>query len=200
MARICCGKWQVADSQGISNKQDKAKDSVLSLRKCMSNRIAEKLNCKQARKLFAPLTKDQVSEVEQQLVAQHIESCPRCADEQRLTALYHTTLKLSGSPEVITPDEEFFIALRARIARGAEQFAPTPVAVEESWAAALLLTARQLIPAMALLLLLIFGATVLWSNSSRSSGQSAQSQISEPTPYDSIDLSVIVAEERGNGR
>jgi hypothetical protein len=165
----------------------------------MSNRIAEQLTCKEARKLFAPFSKNAVSDTEQRGVAQHLESCGRCAQEYRLAALYYSTLDLTAAPEVVAPDEEFFIALRARIARGAEQFAPRPVA-EESWSTALLLTARQLIPAMALLLLLIFGATILWSNSSRNSGQSAQTQITEPTPYDAIDTSVIVAEERGNGR
>ncbi len=166
----------------------------------MSNRTAEKLNCQETRKLFAPLTKDTLGEGERQGVTQHLQSCSRCADEHRLAALYYSTLDLAAAPEVVTPNEEFFIGLRARLARGAEQFAPKPI-IEESWAAALLLTARQLIPAMTLLLLLMFGATLLWSKVSPNSGPSAQSQISEPTPYDAIDLPVIVAEERStNGR
>jgi len=54
----------------------------------------------------------------------------------------------------------FFKALRARIARGPE-FSPSR-RTDESWAAALLVTARQLLPAMAVLLLLMVGATLFW--------------------------------------
>ena len=65
----------------------------------------------------------------------------------------------AAAAEVITPGEDFFKALRARIARGPERAAIERV--DESWAAALLLTARQLIPAMAMLLLIIIGATLV---------------------------------------
>jgi hypothetical protein len=80
--------------------------------------------------------------------------------EYRLFALQRATLDLAAV-EPFTPDEEFFKGVRARIARGPE--ASRIRQRDESWAAALFVTARQLVPAMAILLLLMLGATLFWN-------------------------------------
>jgi len=88
-----------------------------------------------------------------------------------LFALHRATLDAAASAEPVTPNEQFFRALRARIARG-PALSPSRRA-EESWTAALLLTARQLVPAMAVLLLLIIGATLLWNQPLSDTSQAA---------------------------
>jgi hypothetical protein len=67
----------------------------------------------------------------------------------------------AAAAEAIVPGEDFFKSLRARIARGPERV--NVERVDESWATALLLTSRQLIPVMAVLLLIIIGATLAWN-------------------------------------
>jgi predicted anti-sigma-YlaC factor YlaD len=130
----------------------------------MSNGLNEKmdLTCRQARKRFDSLDES---------ITAHLQTCSRCAFEYRLVALQRATLDAAASPEPVTPDEQFFRALRARIARGPELSPFRPA--EESWTAALLLTARQLVPAMAVLLLLIIGATLLWNQPLSDSSQAA---------------------------
>ncbi len=125
-------------------------------------------NCRSVRKQLRAFAQAQavnrVYDAQHQAIAQHMQSCARCASEYRLLALSRTALDLAAAPESFRPDETFFVALKARLARG--EAARLPIAVnEDSWAAALRMTARQLIPAMALLLLLILGATLLWKQS-----------------------------------
>jgi hypothetical protein len=97
---------------------------------------------------------------ERAAVSSHVQACSRCSLEYRLFALQRATLDAAAGEPVI-PDEDFFKGLRARIARGPE---PSPRRLpDESWAAALFVTARQLVPAMALLLLMMIGATLLWN-------------------------------------
>lgn len=124
------------------------------------------ISCRQARKRFTAQDEhdaatESLSVTERAAFRRHVQTCSRCALEYRLFTLQRATLDAAAVPEPITPDENFFKGLRARIARG-----PLPAssrAQDESWAAALLITARQLIPAMAVLLLLMIGATVLWN-------------------------------------
>jgi len=132
----------------------------------MIDKVAKKPNilCRQARKRFAALDEGNdasmsLSVTERAAANRHVETCSRCALEYRLFALQRATLD-AGAAEPIAPDEDFFKALRARIARGPE-LSPSRRA-DESWAAALLVTARQLVPAMAVLLLLMVGATLFW--------------------------------------
>src|SRR4029079_3040968 len=111
---------------------------------------------------------------EQGALASHLYGCDRCTREYRLYTLGRTALDAAGASESITPDREFFVALRARIMRG--PIAPPAMIrgnADESWAAALLLTARQLLPAMAMLLALIIGATVIWNGNSPATGDLA---------------------------
>jgi predicted anti-sigma-YlaC factor YlaD len=130
----------------------------------MSNELNDKmdLSCRQMRKRFALLDEG---------VTTHLQTCSRCAFEYRLFALRRATLDAAASPEPVTPDEQFFMALKARIARGPVISPSRPA--EESWTAALLLTARQLVPAMAVLLLLIIGATLLWNQPLSETSQAA---------------------------
>jgi hypothetical protein len=131
--------------------------------------------CRQARKRFAALDERNaasmsMSGTQRADTNRHVQTCSRCALEYRLFALQRATLDAAAA-EPITPDEDFFKALRARIARGPE-LSPSRRA-DESWAAALLVTARQLLPAMAVLLLLMVGATLLWSQPPPETSQAA---------------------------
>ena len=125
--------------------------------------------CRQARKSFPALIegsrvvpiREKLSVTERAATHRHLQTCERCAGEYRLFALGRAAMDQAAAAEVITPGEDFFKALRARIARGPERAGLERV--DESWAAALLLTARQLIPAMAMLLLIIIGATLVWN-------------------------------------
>lgn len=139
----------------------------------MSNTMGGETNvvCRVAQKRFAELDEHstrlinasatKLSVADRAATEHHLRTCSRCAIEYRLYALQHATLEAAASPEPITPDEHFYKALRARIERG-PQTMPARTA-DESWAAALLVTARQLFPAMAVLLLLMIGATLLWN-------------------------------------
>ena len=131
--------------------------------------------CRQARKRFAALDEGDaaamsMSVTERAATNRHVQTCSRCALEYRLFALQRATLDAAAA-EPIAPDEDFFKALRARIARGPE-LSPSR-RTDESWAAALLVTARQLLPAMAVLLLLMIGATFLWDQQPADTSQAA---------------------------
>jgi hypothetical protein len=144
--------------------------------------------------------------VEREAIEHHIAGCSRCATEFRVFNLGKTVLDSMASDETIVPDDEFFVALRARIARG-------PQTSPESSATLMWVTARQLIPAMAMLLMLILGATLLWgtSNGQRSAQQNAWIPPSDrlllnevyeypaPTTDDVIETLVAV-EENTNGK
>ncbi|HMG33073.1 MAG TPA: hypothetical protein VKM94_03970 [Blastocatellia bacterium] len=168
-----------------------------------------RIGCRQVRKLFPEIlagpktdgtglvTHDPADGIASAL--RHLESCSTCDLEYRLFGLSRATLNAAACPEDIEPDREFFKALRARIARG-----PAGVTVEprDEWWTAALLAARQLIPAMTVLLLLIIGATLLW-NSGHPRQQVAARQeayeIQEPSPDDVLD-SVAAVEDRKDGR
>ena len=140
----------------------------------------------------------------------HLDGCVRCAGEYRLYTLGRTALDAAGSNEPTIPDNEFFIALRARIARGpAEAPAANRASNDESWAAALLLTARQLLPAMAMLLALIIGATFIWSRSAQNQGVAALAPSERivlgdiyeyPPTTDDVLETLVTVEDIENGR
>lgn len=139
----------------------------------MTNELKDEvsLSCRRVRKQFALLNVSANVTHSAKAVSAHLQTCSNCAVEYRLFALQRATLDAAASPELVTPDEQFFSGLRARIARGP---APLPSRrPEESWTAALLLTARQLFPAMAVLLLLIIGATLLWNQPVSDASQAA---------------------------
>ncbi len=162
--------------------------------------MEEKISCRKARRSFTS---------EDDGVKRHIKACERCAKEYRLLALTRTALDLAASPEEVRPDEAFFVALRARIARGPER--TLQPAVDESWSAALWLTARQLIPAMTILLILIIGATVFFNNSASGIDSTATIRPRDrvvfndiydyPAPtLDDVLQTMVAVEERENGR
>ena len=135
----------------------------------MSDELNNKMDksCRQVRKRFGLLYEAATAGVSVGVskpdgVEAHLRTCSRCAFEYRLFALQRATLDAAASAEPIRPDEQFFNGLRARIARGPAVLLPVRRA-DESWTAAMLLTARQLVPAMAVLLVLIIGATLLWN-------------------------------------
>jgi len=144
----------------------------------MSDKIGRETNmvCRQAQKSFAALDGRspgavKLSVTDRAAAEHHLETCSRCAIKYRLFALQRATLDAAAAPEPITPDEHFYKALRARIARGQE---PLPSrSADESWSLALLVTARQLFPVMAVLLLLMIGATFLWNQQPPDTSQAA---------------------------
>jgi len=121
-----------------------------------------KMVCREAKKRFPLFYANAGDTPERKAIGAHLETCARCSMEYRLYSLQMATLDAAASSETISPDENFFRGLRARIARGPEvvSFGRSS---EEGWAGALLLTARQLIPAMALLILLMTGVTLFWN-------------------------------------
>jgi anti-sigma factor RsiW len=130
----------------------------------MSN--TQTIACRQARKRFSAFDKtatarETLAAGERATLERHLQDCANCAREYRIHALTRATLDGAAATEPMTADDAFLRALRARINRGPEP--PKSRPAEETWAAAVLLTARQLIPAMAMLLLLIIGATYVWS-------------------------------------
>lgn len=160
------------------------------------------MSCKEAQRNFAALQATQPG-AQATAVGQHLAACAPCAVEYRLVSLERTVLELTAAPESVTPDEAFFVALRARIARGpaaAASGVASPLAAEDFWANTLWATARQLIPAMALLLLLIVGATMMWGGSAPLADPSldAQYKVRGMTAEDMLET--FVAEERINGR
>jgi anti-sigma factor RsiW len=173
------------------------------------------IRCRAVRPQFLALSDPasrRLSAAERSALNQHLDSCARCFREYRLYTLGREVLHAAGTPESISPDKEFFVALRARIARGPLEPAPPAnrTYVDESWSAALLLTTRQLIPAMAMLLALIIGATFLWSDRTQNSGEFAlrpsevlvlgdQFGYAEATTDDVLET-LVALEDRENGR
>ncbi|MFY9611740.1 MAG: hypothetical protein WAU45_24390 [Blastocatellia bacterium] len=127
----------------------------------------QKMVCRQARKRFrefdeSATARRQLAAGEHAAIERHLLDCAKCAREYRIFALSRAALDAAAATEPMTADDAFIHALRARINRAPES-SPMWQQAAESWAAALLATARQLIPAMAVLLLLIIGATYMWS-------------------------------------
>ena len=177
----------------------------------MSRQIEKvtKPGCREVKQRFAWIVKNQREESfktkEREAFELHLNDCSRCAKEYRLFSLTRATLDLAASPEVIEPDQDFFVALRARIARGEEVPVTTRNQADESWAAALLITARQMMPALAMLLLVIIGATLLWQQpTALDSGSEARYKVRGLTTGDMLDSIVaeerIVAEEKANDK
>lgn len=174
--------------------------------------------CRAARRQFGALVRREIAHAQGENLSaeipdafRHIETCSRCEVEYRLVFLSRAALHLAASDETVRPDEDFYKALRARIARGPEPQIQTLPAVDESWAAALFLTARQLIPVMAVLLLLIIGATFIFSSAPKQNIQTAGEfrprdrvifndiyDFPEPTRDDVLETLVAVEERNGN--
>ena len=175
------------------------------------------IGCRETRKRFAALdgrgaASTSLSVTDRAVTNHHIQTCSGCALEYRLFVLQRTALDAAASAESITPDEDFFRSLRARIARGPALSPSRPP--DESWAAALLITARQLVPAMAILLLLMVGATLMWNGALPETNQvTSQAAVRprervvfpdmydypEPTRDDVLETLVAV-EEKENGK
>lgn len=140
----------------------------------------------------------------------HLESCERCREEYRVHRLGLGIIKLSGMPEPVSPSPEWFIGLNAALLRESRTFRNR--SGESSWQAMVWLTARQLVPIMGLMLLLIVGATLLWGGSTaRTHGQDRNSvraservlfndvyEYPQPTTDDVLQTLVAV-EDRKNG-
>lgn len=178
----------------------------------MSN--TQTIGCRQARKRFPtfyelPLPGKDPAVGERGAIQRHLNDCRNCAREYRIFLLTRAALNAAAAAEPFTADDDFFRSLRARINRGPGQSKWRPA--EESWTAAVLLTARQLIPAMAMLLLLIIGATYLWRADIRPGNDrvalrprdrvifSDIYEYPEPTRDDVLET-LVAAEEKENGK
>ena len=174
----------------------------------------KKIGCRQARKQFPALEEraklqQQLADGERGAIEEHLNECRNCAREYQILTLTRATLDAAATSEQVVADDTFFRLLRARINRGPEQLSSRPA--EESWAAALLATARQLIPAMAMLLLLIIGATFVWSADIGPANDqvalrprdrvifSDMYEYPEPTRDDVLET-LVAAEEKENGK
>ncbi len=145
----------------------------------MNNKSDPHVRCRHARKGFSALFNNsrkgpgeggiRPQPAECTALQAHIRECGKCAAEYELFRLERLVLEHAAAPEPVRPDEAFFVRLRASLERGPASDRTAPVELpDESWAAAVMLTARQLFPAMAtLLLLLILGATFMSSQSAR---------------------------------
>ena len=144
-----------------------------------------------------------LSVTERAATERHLQTCGHCAMEYRLLSLSRAAMDAAAAPEPIAPDEDFFKAVRARIHRGEASIERA----DESWATALFVTARQLIPAMALLLLLIISATFLWRSAPQKDNRALESRNALPRLFDgpapsaddALD-SLMAVEEKKNGK
>ncbi|HWP43966.1 MAG TPA: hypothetical protein VNO14_12060 [Blastocatellia bacterium] len=167
-----------------------------------------KMHCRAVRKRFDSLAGGRLSDCERETIERHLGACDGCSREYRLFTLSRAVLDLAASPEEVRPDDAFFKGLRARIERGPLPLQGAPA--DESWAGALWITARQLVPAMAMLLALIIGATVLWSSAPATSEQTVLrprdrilfSELYDyPAPtQDDVLESLVAVEEIENGQ
>ena len=175
---------------------------------------AEMINCRETRRRFRAMNDRRaqsagLSGTDRAATERHLQTCSRCAREYRLFEMGHAALDLAASNEPVRPDDDFFKALRAQIARGPVDDRPAQ-ANDEPWSAAVFLTARQLIPAMAVLLLLIICATLLWRNAPTEKNMADLRprervlfnqlyDYPEPTPDDVLETLVAV-EEKENAK
>jgi hypothetical protein len=177
----------------------------------MSRQIEKetKPGCREVRQSFAGILKNQSEDAFKvhrlETFKLHLNDCKGCAREYQLFSLGRTALDLAASPEVIEPGNEFFVGLRARIARGNEVSATPRNNAEEPWTTALLITARQLMPALAMLLLIILGTTLLWQQPAGfDNNGEATYKVRGLTTGDMLDSIVaaerIVAEEKVNDK
>jgi len=178
----------------------------------MSN--TQTIACRQARKRFPAFDKtstarETLAAGERATIERHLQDCAKCKREYQIFALTRAALDGAAATEPMTADDAFLRGLRARINRGPEP--PKSRPAEETWAAALLLTARQLIPAMAMLLLLIIGATFVWSTNVTQGNDRVALRPGErvmfsdmydyPAPTrDDVLETLVAAEEKENGK
>ena len=167
------------------------------------------LKCGDARKWFRAVEQGKAPDDVREAVRRHVAVCGRCAVEHRLNQLEQTVLDLAGAAQQLTPDEEFFKGLRARIARG-DSSVETRSGADQTWTGLMWVTARQVLPAMAILLLLIVGATLMWG----SDGPVEEAQYRRPIDRlivlpesenyqpstDDVVESLVAIEEYANGR
>jgi len=129
-------------------------------------RLDPELGCREARKRIRaqqslPTPEANSDQPDSRLDA-HLLFCPKCAAEARVTRLYRFILA-GDAPlgTTLEPDADWFKGLRARIER---ETSPKSPASEDSFAGIVWLAARQMVPAMVVLVLLIAGATLFWSS------------------------------------
>src|SRR5262249_5655544 len=187
------------------------------------DRLEPDLNCRQARKLIraqgALHSRAAIGEIRTQRpklagnaideggdtrLRAHLLRCARCQVEARNNQFYRFIL--AGNPEAAAaeaPDEIWFRGLRARIER---EGSPMSTGGEDSFARTVSLVARQMVPAMVVLVLLIVGATLFWNGRP---GQGAGStdpvlmnQVVEyPQPTtDDVLCTLLAVEDKKNGK
>jgi hypothetical protein len=151
----------------------------------------EELKCGETRKWVRALERRNSPDEIPDAVLRHLSRCDRCAFQHRLSRLERTVLDLAGAARQVTPDEEFFKGLRARIARG-DDVTGARVGNDQTWPLLMWVAARQVLPAMAILLLLIVGATLLWGTGSTQEQMAGSNRPNRP-----IDRIIVLPESDG---
>jgi hypothetical protein len=129
-------------------------------------RFEPELTCRQARKQIRAQGRLRpqggIAETGDLGLTAHLSHCDRCEAEARINRLYRAIVcgdaRPAGAEDV--PDATWFRGLMARIER---EGLPSPQVAEDSFAGIVWLAARQMVPAMVALVLLIVGATLFWN-------------------------------------
>jgi len=130
--------------------------------------------------------------------------CARCQAEARIDRFYRFILagdREAGATEA--PDETWFKGLRARIEREITAVSGSP---EDSFARVVSLVARQMVPVMVALVLLIVGATLFWNarpgQGTGSTDPVLMNQVVEyPQPTtDDVLGTLLAVEDKKNGK
>lgn len=174
--------------------------------------MAVSMKCREAQKAFVVLDRTRQSEsdsrdllVEQ--VERHLSECGDCATEYRIQRLGKAVLRLAGAEPAQGPDREWFAVLKAKIAQQSDAVAPR-VASEDSLPGLVWITAKQLIPIMTAVMVIILGVSLFWRTTvaPQDTGQASDRflfspqvyEYPQPTRDDVIDT--LVAVEDRNGR
>jgi hypothetical protein len=169
------------------------------------------MKCRDVRREFALVDQNrrqQSPEALARAVEQHLSECTACAHEYRLYSLSRNVIELSASEKPVSPNTEWFAGLKAAIARQSDA-AGTRSLIQDSWTALVWITAKQLIPIMAAVVVIILGASLLWRTNPVSpdrSGIRASDRFvlsgrvyeyPKPTADDVIETLVAVEEKNG---
>ncbi len=109
------------------------------------------MNCREVKRRLEREGSGAMSPVERQALARHLEVCGRCGEAATVAGL--SSALLGALREEIAPDPTFYARLRARMAEGAASHSETTLLQIFGFA-------RRLVPAMALGVLLLAGASI----------------------------------------
>lgn len=168
------------------------------------------MKCRDVRREFALVDQNRRQQspgAHGRAVEQHLSECTECAREYRLYCLSRSVVELSAG-EPVSPSNEWFAGLKAAIARQSDAVGSRGL-IQDSWTALVWITAKQLIPIMAAVVMIILGASLLWRSnpvSTNRSGIKASDRFvlsgrvyeyPKPTADDVIETLVAVEDKNG---